>query len=165
MIERSLIVFKPDAVSRWKVGEILSRLEKIGLKIIGCKMLKPDYEFFYHHYETIGKMISRHDQGAFDRNLSVMQKSPVVAMVIEGIGAIQELRKLVWSTEPFSSQPWTVRGSYAHVNYGYANGIWFGIPNLIHTSGDADEAELEISHWFDDSELFDYGRCDELFMR
>jgi nucleoside diphosphate kinase len=61
-IEKSLIVFKPDAVQRGIVGEILSRFEKVGLKIVGAKMLSPDTAFYHHHYEAIGTMITRHGQ-------------------------------------------------------------------------------------------------------
>jgi nucleoside-diphosphate kinase len=82
-IERSLIVLKPDTVSRAIVGEILSRFEKKGLKIVGIKMLNPDEKFFYHHYETIGKMVSRRGEKVFLRTLKFMQATPVLAVVLE----------------------------------------------------------------------------------
>jgi nucleoside-diphosphate kinase len=94
-IEKSLVVFKPDAVSRGVVGEILSRFEKRGLKIIGMKMLKPDREFFYQHYETIGKMISRRGEESFNDNLHYMQLSPVIALVVEGIDVVKIIRQMV----------------------------------------------------------------------
>jgi nucleoside-diphosphate kinase len=94
-LEKSLVVFKPDAVSRGVVGEILSRFEKRGLKVVAMKMLKPDRDFFYHHYETIGKMISRWGEEVFNDNLHYMQLSPVIAVVLEGIEAVKFIRQMV----------------------------------------------------------------------
>ena len=162
-IERSLIVFKPDAVQRGIVGEILSRFEKIGLKIIGSKMLKPSYDHFYHHYENIGTMITRRGQKAFDVTLSMMQEGPVIAFVLEGVEAVTLIRKMVGATEPKAALPGTVRGDYAHMSFGYADSENVGIPNIIHASGDAIEAEKEIYHWFSESELFDYETVHEKF--
>jgi len=82
-IERTLIVLKPDTLSRGLCGEILTRFEKAGLKIIGAKMMKPSKDFFYHHYETIGKMISRRGEKPFNDNLVYMQATPVIAIVLE----------------------------------------------------------------------------------
>lgn len=61
-MERTLVIFKPDAVQRGIVGEVLTRFEKVGLKIVGMKMLNPDEDHYFHHYETIGKMVSRRGQ-------------------------------------------------------------------------------------------------------
>jgi len=83
LIQRTLILLKPDALSRAVCGEILSRFEKKGLKIVGMKMVKPSAEFFYHHYETIGQVISRRGQEVFDLNLEAMQRTPVIAVAIE----------------------------------------------------------------------------------
>ncbi len=82
-IERTLIVLKPDTLARGLCGEILTRFEKVGLKIVAMKMLKPNKDFFYHHYETIGSMISRRGEKPFNDNLIYMQKSPVIAIVLE----------------------------------------------------------------------------------
>src|ERR1035437_854676 len=115
--ERTLVVFKPDAVQRGIVGEILSRFEKAGLKIVGCKMLKPDYEHYYYHYENIGKMISRHNKKIFDITLEFMNEGPVIAFVIEGIEAVVIVRKMVGPTESKSAAPGTIRGDYSHMNF------------------------------------------------
>jgi nucleoside-diphosphate kinase len=155
-IERSLIVFKPDAVQRGVVGEILARFEKAGLKIVGAKMLQPSYDHFYHHYETIGKVVSRRGQKVFDVTLEMMNTGPVIAFVLEGVEAVALIRKMVGATEPKSALPGTVRGDYAHVSYGYADANDIGIPNLIHASGDLDEAKLEVPHWFSETELYSY---------
>jgi nucleoside-diphosphate kinase len=155
-MERTLIILKPDAVQRQLVGEIIIRFEKVGLKIIGCKMVEPDQEHYHHHYENISKMVSRRGQAAFDVTLQAMQLGPVIAMVLEGIDAVALVRKMVGTTEPKEAAPGTVRGDYAHISFAYANGNNVAIPNLIHASGDNDEAKQEIAHWFKSGELFSY---------
>jgi nucleoside-diphosphate kinase len=163
-LEKSLVVFKPDAVSRAVIGEILSRFERRGLKIIGIKMLKPDREFFYHHYETIGKMISRRGEKPFELTLEFMQRTPVIAVVFQGVDAPKVIRQMVGTTDPQAAVPGTVRGDYAYVALEYSNDHERGVMNLLHASGDAQEAELEIAHWFKPEELFDYDRADQAFM-
>lgn len=155
-IEKSLIVFKPDAVQRGIVGEILSRFEKVGLKIVGAKMIQPTQEHFFHHYENIGKMVSRRGQKAFDVTLSMMTEGPVIAMVLEGVEAVSLIRKMVGATEPKSALPGTIRGDYSHMSFGHADANDVGIPNILHASGDVDEAKEEIAHWFAESEIFTY---------
>jgi nucleoside-diphosphate kinase len=155
-MERTLIILKPDAVQRGIVGEILTRFERVGLKIVGTKMLRPEYDHYYHHYENIGKMVSRRGQAAFDVTLQMMQEGPVIAYVLEGIEAVSLVRKLVGTTEPKEALPGTIRGDYAHVSFAHAEQHGIGIPNIIHASGDPAEAEQEIAHWFSESELFDY---------
>ncbi len=162
-MERTLIIFKPDAVQRGIIGEILARFEKAGLKIVGAKMLKPTYDQFYHHYENIGKVISRRGKEVFDMTLSMMENGPVLAMVLEGVEAAPLVRKMVGATEPKSALPGTIRGDYSHMSYAHADANKVGIPNLIHASGDAEEAKLEIAHWFAESELFDYETAHEKF--
>lgn len=162
-MERTFIIFKPDAVQRGIVGEILTRFEHAGLKIVGTKMVRPSEEHFHHHYEGISQMISRRGQQAFDVTLAMMQDGPVIAAVLEGIEAVSLVRKMVGTTEPKSALPGTIRGDYAHMSFGYADDKGVGIPNLIHASGDANEAKQEISHWFSDSELFDYETVHEVY--
>lgn len=161
--EKTLIIFKPDAVQRGIVGEILARFEKVGLKIIGSKMLKPDYDHYYHHYENIGKMVSRRGQKAFDVTLDMMNAGPVIAFVLEGVEAVALVRKMVGATEPKSALPGTVRGDYAHMSFGHADANDVGIPNLMHASGDPEEAKAELAHWFSEGELFDYETAHEKF--
>jgi nucleoside-diphosphate kinase len=155
-MERTLIVLKPDALKRGIVGEILTRFEKAGLKMVSMKMIEPDYDHYFEHYENIGEMISRRCQEAFDVTLEFMQDGPVVAVVLEGIEAVSLVRKMVGTTEPKSALPGTIRGDYAHMSFEYANGIGVGIPNLIHASGDVKEAKKEIAHWFAESEIYSY---------
>jgi nucleoside-diphosphate kinase len=162
-MERTLIILKPDAVSRGIVGEILTRFERAGLKMVGVKMLKPDYDQFYHHYESISQMVSRRGEDAFKRTLSMMQSGPVVAVVLEGHSAVSLVRKMVGDTEPQKALPGTIRGDYAHMGFEHGDKQDVGVPNLIHASGNEKEAEAEIAHWFSDSELFDYQAVHEVY--
>jgi nucleoside-diphosphate kinase len=155
-MEKTLIIFKPDAVMRGLVGEILTRFERVGLKIVGAKMLKPGYEHFFEHYEGIGTLKTRKGEEIFETQLKEMQQGPVIAMVLEGVEAVEQVRKMVGPTEPKSAQPGTIRGDYAHITYGQASSAKRGVPNVLHASADAKEAEKEVSHWFSDSELVDY---------
>lgn len=162
-MEKTLIILKPDALQRGITGEIITRFERAGLKIVGTKMLQPDEAHYRHHYEEISQMISRRGQKAFDVTLELMQEGPVIAIVLEGVGAVEIVRKMVGTTEPKSALPGTIRGDYAHVSFEHANGEDIGIANLIHASGDTKEAEAEIRHWFSDSELFEYQTLHEKF--
>jgi nucleoside-diphosphate kinase len=162
-MERTLIIMKPDALQRGIVGEIITRFERVGLKIVAAKVIQPSEEQYFYHYETIGKMISRRGQQAFDVTLEFMQEGPVIAMVLEGIEAISLVRKMVGTTEPKSAAPGTVRGDYSHISFEYANGRGVSIPNLIHASGDADDAKQEIKHWFKSEEIFEYETVHEKF--
>ena len=164
-IQRTLIVFKPDAVQRGIVGEILTRFERVGLKIIATKMLAPDRDHYYKHYEEIGQVITRRGEATFNNVLDTMNQGPVIAMVLEGVEAVELVRKLVGSTEPKSSAPGTIRGDFSHMSYGYADETNKGIPNLIHASGDLSDAEKEIPHWFSEAELYDYSAVHEKFTR
>lgn len=155
-MERTLIIIKPDALQRALVGEILTRFERVGLKIVATKMLQPDNEHYYHHYENIGKMVSRRGKKAFDRVLGMMNQGPVIAFVLEGVEAVALVRKLVGTTEPKLALPGTIRGDYAHISLEHADKKDMGIPNLIHASGDPEEAKQEIDHWFSENEIFDY---------
>lgn len=161
--EQSLIIFKPDAVQRGIVGEILSRFEKVGLKIVGMKMVAPDRDHYFHHYETIGKIVSRRGQKTFDALLSMMSEGPVIAVVLEGIDAASLVRKMVGATESKAALPGTVRGDYSHHSFAHLDANNLAIPNVIHASGDAEEAKQEIAHWFSGSELFEYESVHEKF--
>ena len=164
-IQQTLIILKPDAVQRGVVGEIITRFEKVGLKIVGAKMVCPCKEHYYNHYETIGKMISRRGQKAFDVTVDFMLQGPVITMVLEGIDAVELVRKMVGETEPKSAAAGTIRGDYSHISFDYANERNKSTPNLIHASGNVEEAEKEVNHWFSDSELYDYETLHEKFTR
>lgn len=155
-VEKTLILLKPDAMGRGLAGEIITRFERVGLKIVGAKMVWPDKDFYMHHYEGISQMITRRGQKAFDITMDLMVQSPVLAIVLEGVHAVELVRKMVGATEPKSALPGTIRGDYAHVSFAHADAMSRGIPNLIHASGNAEEAAAELAHWFKADELFSY---------
>jgi nucleoside-diphosphate kinase len=162
-LERTLIIFKPDAVMRGFVGEILARFERVGLKIIGVKMLQPDYNHYFKHYEGIGTLKTRKGEDIFESTMLSMQDGPVIAMVLEGVDSVELVRKMVGGTEPKTAQPGTIRGDYAHVSYNQASSVGKAVANIIHASADKQEAEKEIDHWFSESELYDYEAVHEVF--
>lgn len=150
MIERTLVLLKPDAVQRGFMGEILMRFERAGLKIVGMKMVWVDEDFAKKHYEE-------HVEKPFYKGLeAVITHGPVLAMAIEGVESIATVRKMVGSTEPKGAPPGTIRGDYAHVSYGYADAQGIGIKNLIHASANNDDAKKEISLWFKNEEMHSY---------
>jgi nucleoside-diphosphate kinase len=164
-VQKTLVIFKPDAVQRGIVGEILTRFERVGLKIVATKMIAPSKEHYHKHYEEIGKMITRRGEHAFGVTLNMMIQGPVIAMVFEGVEAVALVRKLVGPTEPKTAEAGTIRGDFSHMSFGYADDAEKGIPNLIHASGDEDEAEQEIAHWFAENELYEYQALHEKFTR
>lgn len=155
-MERTLIILKPDALMRGIAGEIISRFERVGLKIVGAKMLQPDVDHYYQHYEGISKLKTRTSDEIFETVMEMMQQGPVIALVLEGIDAVDLVRKMVGSTEPKAAQPGTIRGDYSHMSYTHANEQGIGLPNIIHASGEKSEANKEIKHWFSENELYDY---------
>lgn len=162
-MEQTLILLKPDALQRAIVGQIIERFERVGLKMVAAKIMQPSEQHYFHHYETIGKMVSRRGQDVFDVTLAFMQEGPVMAIVLEGIEAVAIVRKMVGTTEPKSAEPGTIRGDFSHLSFNYANNKGIPIPNLIHASGDSDEAKLEIAHWFQPNEIFQYQAAHDKF--
>src|SRR5665213_2296287 len=114
-MEQTLIILKPDAVQRGLVGEIIARFERAGFKIVAIKMLQPGREHYAEHYEGIGTLKTRKGDEIFTETLTGMQDGPVVALVLQGVEAIETVRKMVGNTEPRSALPGTIRGDYAHV--------------------------------------------------
>jgi len=164
-IERTLVVLKPDTIQRGIVGEIITRFERAGLKIVGMKMVAPDEEHFHKHYEGISKLISRWGEDIYNVTLAQLTEAPVIAMAIEGIEAVEHVRKMVGKTDPKDSMPGTIRGDYTHITRAYTNPRGATLPNILHASGDADEARQEIKLWFEESELYEYSTALETVVR
>jgi len=164
-VQRTLVVLKPDSIGRSIVGEIISRFERAGLHIVSMKMAKPDKDFLYYHYETLGKMISRRGQKPFDATLKMMGRWPVIAIVLEGIEVVEIVRKMVGTTEPKAAAPGTIRGDYSHMSFAYGDEQNIGVPNLVHASGNVEEAEAEIKHRFKKEELFEHETLHNAFTR
>jgi nucleoside-diphosphate kinase len=153
-IERSLIILKPDTIQRGLVGEIITRFERAGLKIIGMKMIAPDELQFHKHYEGISKLISRWGEDIYNVTLKHMTETPVIAFVLEGVEAVSYIRKLVGTTDPKDSPAGTIRGDYTHITRAYTNPVGRTLPNILHASGDAEEAKQEIALWFAEDEIY-----------
>jgi nucleoside-diphosphate kinase len=149
-VQQTLVLIKPDAVKRALIGEMIRRFENAGLKIAGMKMVWVDRKLAQQHY-------SEHVEKPFYAGLEkFITEGPVVAMVLEGIEAISIVRKIVGPTEPSGAAPGTIRGDFAHHGKSHTDKKGTAIRNLIHASGNADEASKEIGIWFSADELHEY---------
>ena len=156
MIERTLVLIKPDGVQRSFSGRIISRFEDVGLKIVGAKMVWVDANFAKIHY-------AEHVEKAFYPGLEAMiTEGPVMALVLEGLHAVELVRKMVGVTEPKSAQPGTIRGDFAHHSYAYTDEAGKSIKNLIHASGNLEEAKKEVALWFKEGEIHTYKTVHEM---
>ena len=143
-MERTLIIAKPDAVQRGLVGEIISRLERKGLKLIGLKMIRLDTEALQAHY-------AEHLEKPFYTGLeSFMKSSPVVLMAWEGYECVNSVRILVGATNPRDADAGTIRGDFA---------IGTG-RNLIHASDSKESGAAEVERFFTAEELFSYDKSE-----
>ncbi|MDH4330357.1 MAG: nucleoside-diphosphate kinase [Candidatus Moranbacteria bacterium] len=177
--ERTLIMIKPDGVQRSLVGEIISRYEKIGLKMIAMKMMIPTEKQVEEHYtldpewrrvtgeKTIkgykAKGMNPPSEDPFeitDKILAGLKKymtsGPMVLMILEGAHAAAIGRKISGGTEPLTSDVGTIRGDYVLDSYQMSDVDGRAVRNLLHASGSAEEAEMEIKHWFDAKEILSY---------
>jgi nucleoside-diphosphate kinase len=154
-IERSLVLLKPDALERGLTGEILQRFERVGLKIVGMKLLQPSEENASKHYtEDLAIRRGEHVRKAM---IDMLTSGPVVAIVLEGIEAVELIRKMIGGTEPKSSAPGTIRGDYAHVSFKHVDASPDSkLYNLIHGSATPEEAQVEIAVWFSENELVEH---------
>lgn len=153
-MEQTLLILKPDTIQRGLIGEVISRFERAGLKIVAMKMVAPDEIQFEKHYEGISNLISRWGEDIFNVTLSQMTETPVIVFVLEGIEAVAHVRKMVGTTDPKDSAPGTIRGDYTHITRAYTNPIGATLPNLVHASGNPKEAKLEVALWFDEDEIY-----------
>jgi len=150
MIEKTFVAIKPDGVQRGFVGKIIERFENAGLKIVGMKMRWVDPDFAKQHYKA-------HVEKDFYKNLEkFITEGPVVAIVLEGIHAVETVRKIVGPTEPKAAPPGTIRGDLAHHSYAYSDKKDISVKNIIHAAGTKKEADEEIKLWFSIDELYEY---------
>jgi len=189
--ERTLVFLKPDGVQRALIGEVLRRLERAGLKVIGMKMVRPGRQLLERHYpsdegflRTLGGktkdafatygMDVKRETGTDDPLeigrqvrgwlIDYVSSGPVAAFVLEGIHAITAVRKLVGDTLPYRAAPGTIRGDFSIDSPTVANLMKRPVRNLIHASGSVEEAALEIPLWFNERELYEYERADQRAM-
>ncbi len=185
--EKTLVIIKPDGVQRSLVGEIIKRFERLGLKMVALKMMVPQEEQVESHYlidpdwkKNVGeKAIAAYEkkgiepptkdpreagQKVLDGLKKYMTSGPVVAMVLQGAHACAIVRKVVGGTEPLSSDVGTIRGDFVLDSYQMADTDGRAVRNLIHASGNPDEAEKEIPIWFSEEEILRYRLVQEAIL-
>lgn len=189
--EKTVVLVKPDGVKRGIIGDIITRVERCGLKMVAIKMTTATKEQAYNHYPQtdewlrgmgnktlehykkygvdpiaelgtddaleIGKMVS-------GWLVNFITSSPIIAMVFQGIHAIDMVRKIVGNTIPAKADMGTIRGDYSVDSPTLANLGKRAIHNVVHASGDSDEATHEIKHWFKPEEIQTYQRAEEDIM-
>jgi nucleoside-diphosphate kinase len=141
-LERSLVLIKPDAIQRGLTGEIISRIERRGLKILAAKMLQMDKTLAQRHY-AIHK-----GKGFFNDLVSFITSSPIVAVVFQGKNSVEIIRQTMGETDPAKAKPGTIRGDFG-VDISH---------NVIHGSDSVESALKEIELFFSPEEIFDYKR-------
>jgi nucleoside-diphosphate kinase len=160
-VERTLVLLKPDAVARGLAGNILTRFENALLKIVATKMVWMDAELTRRHYFDLE---DRFGPSVYNAMAAFMQTGPVIAVILEGVDAIPTTRKIVGATYPDEAAPGTIRGDLAHMSKAYANSTHVAVANLVHASGNAEEAAREIDVWFTKSEIHEYRTAAEHYV-
>jgi nucleoside-diphosphate kinase len=139
-VERTLILIKPDAVQRGLIGRIITRFEEKGLKIVGIKLMRLTDELLNEHYSHLA------DKPFFGGTKRFMQLTPVVAICLEGLDAVESVRRLCGITKAREAAPGTIRGDLAMSVQA----------NLVHASDSPETAKAEVARFFGDSELLEY---------
>jgi nucleoside-diphosphate kinase len=171
-VEKTLVLIKPDGVKRNLTGEIIKRFEDAGLKLVALKMLAADEQLISKHYpmdreylvslgkksEKAGDRIADYEaQGRMivEGLRKYLTSGPVIAMVLKGDDAINRVRKITGYTDPVKAEPGTIRGDFGEDSIIEANREKRACRNLIHASGNPEEAEKEIRLWFRDDEILE----------
>jgi nucleoside-diphosphate kinase len=188
-MEQTVVLIKPDGVKRGVSGEIIHRFERKGLKIVAIKMVKPDKKHFDKHYgtdkdstiERLGsKTLATYTKYGKDAKkdfgtdnpkelgkmvvgwlLDYVSSGPVIAMLLEGRHAVENVLAMAGPTMPVNASPGTIRGDFSTDSAAYANAEKRGVSNLIHISGSLEEANFEKTLWFSPEEIHDYKRAEE----
>jgi len=141
-METTLILLKPDTVERCLIGEVISRIERKGLKISGLKMMQLDDSIIEEHYDFLM------DKPFFPSIKSYMTRTPVVALAVSWNNAISTIRTLTWATNPQEALPGSIRWD-----------LWLTIDgNIIHASDSKETADIELKRFFKWQDIFDYNR-------
>jgi len=177
--ERSLVLLKPDAVQRGLIGEIITRFEKKGLKVTALKMLWPTKEMAAKHYDmpaetmkllgdrTLASYAEKGVKHAISDPMDIardiikklvkyLAAGPVIAMVIEGAHAVAHVRKIRGATNPLGADMGTITADLTIDSYFMGDLQERAIRNLVHASGNVEEAEHEIKLWFKEDEIMEY---------
>ncbi len=191
LVERTLVLIKPDGVKRGIVGRVLTRFEEVGLKIIGLKLIQVTREHAENHYPNTAEWITGmgektlqtyRDQGKDplveigtddpmeignmikNWNVDYLTSGPLVALVLEGAHAISVVRKMCGFTLPAFAEPGTIRGDFSITSPIIANELKSAVRNIVHASSDQEEASYEINYWFSEEELSVYESAAERVM-
>ncbi len=190
--QRTFCMIKPDGVIRGLMGDIIQRIEKAGLKVVALKMVQPSEDIVKKHYPMsdeawvhrlgekslsgfdnldidAAEILGTNDKSAIGQEVvqslvAYMTSGPVVCMVVEGIQAIDMIRKLAGHTLPFKADIGTIRGDYSVDSPSIANAEKRSIHNLFHASENAQEASSEIKLWFGEEKVMSYTRGGEEVM-
>jgi nucleoside-diphosphate kinase len=149
-VNRTFVALKPDAVKRGITGEIISTIEDTGMKIMGLKMVQATDQLLEQHYEE------HVDKPFYDGLAEYMKDGPIVAMVVQGVHAVENMRKIIGDTDASEAHPATIRGRFAHMSMEHADEAGTLYRNIIHASATEEEAEKEVDIWFSEDELHDY---------
>lgn len=148
MMEKTLVIFKPSAVQRGLVGEVLARFERKGLKISGMKMMQLTEAILRDHYSHLV------DKPFFPSILDSMMASPVIVMCLEGKDAIKVVRLLTGATNGREALPGTIRGDYSSSNQA----------NIVHASSSPEDAEAELKRFFAPGEIIDWTPANQAYI-
>ena len=148
-MERTLVLVKPDGVQRGLIGEVINRLERRGLKLVGMKLMQVDASLARQHY---GEHV---DRPFFGGLVDFITSSPVVAMAWEADNVVEAVRNTMGQTNPTTSPPGTIRGDL---------GLDIG-RNLVHGSDSPESAERELDLFFNSGELLDYARANDPWIK
>ena len=176
--ELTLVILKPDAIQRSLIGELISRIERTGLKLVAMKMINASPEQCWKHYnkdeewflekgnrvieniEKTGQVVEKeaieYGRDIIDALVKFMTCGPIIPMIFKGNQAVGIVKKIVGSTEPLSSEVGTIRGDLTLDSYELSNFDNRAVRNLIHCSDQVDEALREISVWFNEDEIIKY---------
>lgn len=190
-MEKTLVIIKPDGVQRGLVGVVLNRLERAGLKIVAMKMAKKDKEFISRHYREdevwmrgMGEKTLKNYQdygldpqkemgtadtleiGKMVRTwlIDYLASGPVIAVLIEGNHAVDNVRRLAGNTLPTYADPGTIRGDLSLDSSTLANSQKRAIKNIVHISGSIEETKYEADLWFTPEEIQEYERAEDKVM-
>jgi nucleoside-diphosphate kinase len=181
--EKTLLIVKPDGVQRSLVGDIVSRIERTGLKIVALKMLIASEDTLWKHYNKddawfiekgtiaiesrklqglpVEKEAIEYGKDILRANIEFMTSGPVIAFIVQGNQSVGIVKKIVGGTEPLTSDVGTIRGDYTVDTYALANSSARAVRNLVHCSDKVSEAEREITLWFNESEIIKYNLANE----
>lgn len=191
-VEQTFVMIKPEGVKKGVVGDVISRFEHAGLKLVAIKMVAAPEDLLKKHYKSTdesylqtlgGKTLSTYEKYGLDAErdfgtkdkldlgklvmswlLKYMKSGPVIPMVWEGRHAVENVISLVGPTMPVAAPGGTIRGDFSTDSAAYANQEKRGVMNIVHASGSIDEANIEKSLWFEPSELHKYKNVDDFLL-